>query len=316
MIILFKRTDELSNDELIQIADLYEKIFHEPRSVADHLKQFVNNPFGYSYHSIILDNNTIVGINTYVPVKFLVDNKESLFVNSIDSMVDKSYRDFFAYNDMVRTAYRELKKEGVQFVYGYPNDNAYPVVIKSKLMKNIGKMRIYCLPYRIGGIISGLSIFNPITKICSNGFVKLCGLISRHEKDTFRITKDNLSYNQTRYNRGEYNKVKLKNGVDFFYKIKNHEGVKTAFIIDLSEKSSKSFNLAVKYLLKYHQSDFDLILYTGWLNQSNSSLIKLPRRFEPKNFNLTGKILDSSLEFDGIWDIRNWDTNLSNYDLI
>ena len=44
-----------------------------------------------------------------------------------------------------------MAKNGVSFVFGFPNDNSYPVLLKSKLMREIGKMSIHCLPYRIGG---------------------------------------------------------------------------------------------------------------------------------------------------------------------
>lgn len=102
-----------------------------------------------------------------------------------------------------------------------------------------------------------------------------------------------------------------------YYRIKEHEGIKTAFILDLPEKSSRSFVNAVRYLLKYHSKEFDIILYVGELPFKVTGLIRVPRRLEPKNFNMTGNILDKNvLDPLLIYDLRNWDTNLSNYDLV
>ncbi len=313
-----KHTDQLSSDDLDGIIELFERVFEKKRSKERHMRQFVNNPLGYSYHSMIFDEGKLVGINTYVPVYYTVNGEHMLFANSIDSMVDKAYRDFFAYNDMVKEAYSHMKKEGVKYVYGYPNDNAYPVVIKSKLMREIGKMHTYCLPYRIGGIKPALKAFNPISKIFFRSFAALSSLFASSKVVEFPISKEASSYDKTRYKRGDgqYGHADLGNAV-IHYKITTHEGVKTVFIIDIDKKSPKNFNRAIRYLLKNHSKDFDLILYPGWLPFNNTGMIKLPRKLEPKNFNLTGKLLAKKGEIpEEIWKIENWDTNLSNYDLI
>lgn len=315
---VFKRTNELSSEELDGIVNLFERVFEKKRPKEIHINQFVNNPLGYSYHSIIEDDGKVVGVNTYVPVYFKFLGKNLLFANSIDSMVDKEYRDFFAYKDMVDTAYRGMKKEGVAFVYGYPNDNAMPVVIKSKLMKRVGRMRIYCLPVRVGGVKKGLSILNPLSAAFANAFAMVTGMLASSKADTYPIQKEAVSYNKTRYLRGDgnYGCVTLKCGAIMHYKIKEHEGVRTAFIMDMSVKSPKAFTQGVNWLLKRHGKEFDLLLYPGNLGFKVTGMIRIPRRFEPKNFNLAGKILDKSAVGDELFDIRNWDTNLSNYDLL
>ncbi|MCM1140544.1 MAG: GNAT family N-acetyltransferase [Roseburia sp.] len=318
MEIVFKKTNELSAEELNGIVELFERVFEKHRPEEVHIRQFINNPLGYSYHSMIMDNGKIVGINTYVPVYYRVNGEKILFANSIDSMVDKAYRDFFAYNDMVLTAYKEMKKEGVKFAYGYPNDNAFPVVTKSKLMKSIGRMGIYCLPYRIGGVKTSLGFLNPLSGFFCNLWLGISTCFASDKKFSPMVIKDAESYNATRYQRGDadYGHADLGNG-ELHYKITNHEGVRTAFIIDIDQKSPRNFNRAVRYLLRNHSKEFDLILYPGWLPFGNTGMIKLPRKLEPKNFNLTGKMLAKKGELpEEIWNIENWDTNLSNYDLI
>ena len=131
------------------------------------------------------------------------------------------------------------------------------------------------------------------------------------------IHKEDESYNATRYKRsdGHYGIAKIDD-FTLYYKIREQEGVRTAFIIDVDKKSAKNFNKSLKYLIRKERNNFDLILYPGILPFSASGLICIPRKLEPKNFYMVGKILDNQLKKEDVFSIANWDTNLSNYDLI
>lgn len=318
MEVTVKKSTELSEEEFRQISDLFEKVFEKPRSVELLHRQYEQNPFGYAWLSMLVEDGDIVGLNSYVPSYYIYKGAKLIFANSIDSMVEKPYRDFFNFNDMVRGAYKTMAANGVAFVYGYPNDNSYPVLTKSKLMKDIGKMRIYCLPVHIGGIKPSLKILNPVSELFCRLYAMGSGFFSSSKHNSTVVLKDEESYNRTRYKRGDqnYNIYTFPDGLTVYYKVKNHEGVRTAFLIDLSEKSPKAFNKAIRHIIAKHHKEFDLLLYPGWLNFANTSMFRLPRKLEPKNFNFTGKILDKKVIGSDIWDIRNWDTNLSNYDLI
>lgn len=314
---IVKKTTELNREEIRQINSLFEMVFEKNRSDQEFINQSINNPLGYSYHSMMVEDGVIVGLNSFVPSYYIVKGERMLFANSTDSMVAKKFRDFFNFNDMVTAGFKEMKKDSIKYVYGYPNDNSYPVLIKSKLYKDIGKMRTYCLPLHIGGLKPSMKVLNPVSSILCRTFVSLSGIFSSRKAARYAISKEDSSYNPSRYKRGDgLYSIEEIGGITVFYKIKEHEGVRTAFVIDISEKSPKAFNMAVKHIIRNHGKDFDLLLYPGWLNFLNTSMIRIPRRFEPKNFNFTGRALDKKAFDDTIWDIRNWDTNLSNYDLI
>lgn len=318
MEVVVKKSSELSQEEFKQISTLFERVFEKPRSTDLLHRQYEQNPFGYAWLSMLIDNGKIVGLNSYVPSYYVVNGQRKVFANSIDSMVEKPYRDFFNFNDMIRAAYTTMAANGVDFVYGYPNDNSFPVLTKGKLMKPIGRMCTYCLPYRIGGIKPSFKVLNIFSKAFSRMYSIVSGIMASSLEQNALVIKESESYNKSRYRRSDsnYGHANLGDG-QLHYKITNHEGVRTAFIIDIDHKSPKNFNKAIRYLLKNHSKDFDLILYPGWLPFKNTGMIKLPRKLEPKNFNLTGKMLAKKGDLpDEIWDIRNWDTNLSNYDLI
>lgn len=308
-----KKTTECSDAELKQMNALFNAVFEKERPLEIMLNQYKQNPLGYSYHSMIVDTGNIVGMNVYIPVYFKVKGEKVLFADIVDSMISKPYRDIFNYIDMANAGYKQLKKDGVVYAYGYPNDNAYPVTIKAKVSKEVGKMYTYCLPYRIGGIKNGLAWLNWASISFCKCWVGVSSLIASSKAHPYRIEKDLESYNKTRYKR---NDGAYSFGDGFVYKVINYEGIRTAFLIDVFEKSAKNFCKAVKYIMKKDGKNFDILLYPGHLRFACCGMMKIPHKFEPKRFVLTGKLLDKSIDLDGLWDINNWDTNLSNYDLI
>lgn len=315
---LCKKTFELTSEELTQIASLFNRVFGNDPTPEGLKKGYEATPLGYSYHSIMTDGGNIVGFSAYVPAYYICNGKKYVFAYSGGYMTDKAYRDFFNFHDMVINARKFMKAEGVALNFGYPNDKAFPVMIKGKLSKFVGKMHTYCLPYRVGGVKRNLTWLNWATKAFCRLWVEGCSLIASSRDYEFAIHKDEDSFNQTRYNQseGDYGYAQLKKGYAY-YKIKEYEGVRTAFIIDVSPKSPRNFVDSIKCLLKNHSNDFDLILYPGELPFKVTGMFCLPRKLEPKNFNMTATILDKQiLDEKLVYDIKNWDTNLSNYDLI
>jgi hypothetical protein len=267
---------------------------------------------------MMIDNERIVGCDSYIPSYYLVNGRRLLFANSVDTMVSKPYRDFANLYYMITAVHEYMKKEGVAYAYGFPNDNAYPVYIKSKLMRDIGSLTTYCLPYRMGGIKQQLKALNWLSVLFVNSYVFLISLLAGKKIFHFPIEKEAITYNATRYKRfdSNYNTANYK-GSKFVYKLMEYEGIRSAFLIDVFEKSAAHFNRAVRYIIKNHRKEFDIILYIGQLPFKYHGLLKVPRRFAPKNFHFTGEVLQKNgIDTDLFFNINNWDVNLSNYDLL
>lgn len=307
----------MSAAEKEQLLALFNKVFEKDRSLGVMIRQYTENPMGYSYHSFFVEDGAIQGAITYIPSYFYYGERRMVFVSSVDTMIAKEYRDLYELLELLGNAYKAMKDDGVALVYGYPNDNSYPVYIKSKTMSSIGKMKTFCLPYRIGGVKKSLGILNPLTKLFAWCYVYSVGLFAGSKEALFKIRKEDESYNKNRYHRsdGQYGIAKIRD-FTLYYKVREQEGVRTAFIIDIDKKSARNFNRAVKYLLRHEGKNFDLLLYPGYLPFGNTGLICIPRRFEPKNFHFAAKILNKDLKKEDVLNIENWDTNLSNYDLI
>jgi hypothetical protein len=314
---IVRKTNELTENEQEEILSLFNTIFNRKRPLEHFHNQFVNNPLGYSYHSMMVEDGKIVGCCSYIPSYYLINGKRCLLALAVDTMVNVKYRDFVNFYKMNIAIRTYIKKEGVVVAIGFPNDNSYPVLIKSRLRKDIGSLNTYCLPYRIGGIKRQLKMINWFSIIFVKCYVFFTSLISDSKIHQFAIAKEAASYNATRYKRldGDYHVINRAGG--FVYKLMEYEGVRSAFLIDVFEKSAVNFNKAVRYIIKNHHKEFDILLYVGNLPFGFHGLIRLPQKLSPKQFHFTGNILDNNeVDKDLFFNINNWDVNLSNYDLI
>ncbi|HEX7869162.1 MAG TPA: GNAT family N-acetyltransferase, partial [Chryseobacterium sp.] len=168
MTVIYKKTTELSDVEIQNICDVFSQVFPEhSRSVSDFKNEFLNTDFGYSFHGLLMDGEKIVGSQSYIPFVYLVDGTEKEAGLSVDTMILKEYRNFDNIFDLLSKGHKMLKESGFSFVFGFPNDNAYPLLIKGLREKDIGDLSTYILPYRIGGIKEKLKSFNFISKMFS-----------------------------------------------------------------------------------------------------------------------------------------------------
>jgi hypothetical protein len=313
-----KKTNELTNKEILQITELFNYIFERKVSVHHMRMQYTSNSFGYSYHSMALEGEKLVAHHAAVPQWFWYKGRKMKFARGGDTMIAKPYRDFITFYDVMMNANKSLEDDGFVLGYGYPNDKSLPVCLKGKIARYIGKLNIYCMPYRIGGVKPMLSWLNWLSEVMAWLWLYTCSLFASKKIADFPIHKEEVDYNQHRYQAKERNYGHEEwEGGEMYFRILEHDGVRTAFMIDIMPKSPRNFVSGVKRLIKQHSSEFDLILYPGVLPFKFTGMIKLPRKLEPKNFNMTGKIIDkNAIDVIVAFDIKNWDTNLSNYDLI
>ncbi len=316
--IFVKKTIDLTLKEKQSLINLFNVIFNKNRTIVNFDDQFVNNAIGYSYHVFMMDDGEIVGSISHIPGYYSINEVKHLFLLGADAMILKKYRDFFYYYDMLMSLNEFAKKDGAVLFYSFPNDTSNPILLKAKLSYTIGKLGTYILPYRIGGIKKNLKLLNFLSIIFSWKWIYLMSLISSKKESSFLIKKDNETFNESRYKRmnSDYTIVN-KDNLWFVYKIMNYEGIRTAFLIDVAIKSPRNFNKAIRYIVRKHNSEFDVILYVGNLPFRFTGLLKVPEKYEPKNFNFAALIFDDSkVNKTDIFDIQNWDVNLSNTDLI
>lgn len=319
MDVIYKKTTELSEEEIHQICEVFNQVFQgHTKSISDFKSEFLNTDYGYSFHGLLLNDGNIVGAQTYIPFVYLINDEEKKVALSVDTMILQEFRNFDHIFDLWLKGHKELKSCDFSFIFGFPNDTAYPLLTKGLKEKDIGDLSTYILPYKIGSIKKELSFLNVFSKLASNILVKFSFFSNDQKTKDYKIRKIRKTFDNYRYKwfGGQYNKIEMKDFV-FYYKIKIHQNIPTAFLMDVFPMNKKNFDAAVRYIVKKDSSNFDIVLYIGHLHFNPLSLIKLPKKLQPKTFHFTAKILDKeSINPELLYNVDHWDVNLSNYDLL
>jgi len=315
--LIVKKTTELTSGEIVKINQLFNQIFKQNRTEEIFKNQYLNTPLGYSYHVMLIDGEELVGFHSGIPFYYLNKGQRFIAGLGIDTMTAEGHRDFFNVRDMFVACEKAMKEEGCVLRIGFPNDNSYPVLKKGFKYKDIGKLDTYFLPIRVGGVKSSLRIFNPLSRLFSWFVVQWSRLSNNKANCVYRYQKEHSSFDAIRYKwyNGDY-QVVIKNGTEAHYRVNIHEGVRTAFILDVNPRSKRSFDSVVREVYKRERKSIDLIMYVGHLTFKPMSLIRMPHKIEPKHFNFTCKPLVKDVFDDTLYNIDNWDVNLSNYDLV
>lgn len=312
-----KKTSELTKEEKGQILSIFNEIFEKERTVKEFDNQYFNNVEGDGIHALMKADGVVVGHDAGTPCYYIINGKRVPAMCNVDTMIHPKFRGLENYYDLMKTAFDKYRELGYEIVYGFPNDNAFPLITGIKIMKFVGNLDTYCLPFRVGGVKKNLGFLNWASILFCRSWLGISGLFASKDVSHFMIEKESNTYNETRYKRmdGNYSIISLPE-LDFVYKVEDYEGTRAAFLIDVTQKSAKNFCRAAKYIWKHEKKNCDIVLYVGVLPFGCTGLFKIPRKYEPKKFNFTavlnGKIIDRK-EF---YDIQNWDMNLSNYDLI
>ena len=87
----------------------------------------------------------------------------------------------------------------------------------------------------------------------------ISSLFASKEVTSFKIHKDHESFDVHRYNNENYVILDIGKG-NAYYRVTTHEGVRTAFIVDVTEKSAKNFCKTCKEILKREKKNIDLLI--------------------------------------------------------
>ena len=310
----FTRMGQLIKTEVLKKAHgADERVFIQDESIP--LRAAV-----YALGIIKMDANVVLvpkEIGNFSGNKLQLDHDRFMAALGIDSMVKKEYRDYFNFHDMIVSCQKRLKEDGCVLRIGFPNDNSYPILKKGLRHKDIGRLTTYCMIRNIGAVKPSLAFLNSISRLGGRLQYLISFLSVGKKVYHYKYHKDRESFDAVRYKwfGGDYRKVEKK-GIHFVYKIMPYKGVDTAFLLDVWPLSRTSFEMAVRHIYKHERKKIDMILYVGSLSFTPWGLWTIPHRYEPKHFNFTCNPLTKGYFDESLYDIRNWEVNLSNYDLL
>lgn len=321
MELIVKKTNELTKTEVSEYCQCFSRVFEREKDPTIFLSEFANTCLGYSFHSLLIDTDgSVMGGYTAIPMPFEVNGVRMLFAFGVDLMIDVDLRsDVTNLMSIIKANDKALKEAGVKIFYGFPNDNSYKVNLAFIRMKDICPLNTYILPWQVGDAKKSLKILNPFSYL----FAKMVLLFSKSSNNCnvteYLIHKNQPVFDECRYKwfRPEEYRHYKDSEMTCHWKVSNFEGIKAAFLLDVYPMSQKNFDKAVRIAYQECHKQVGMLLYVGLLPFTPKSMIKVPTKFNPKNFHFVAKILDKSvLTKEQLTNGSNWDVNLASYDLL
>ena len=319
--IVVKKSNQLSENEWSLYTEAFNEVFNK-HYLLNHFKQkYLTTVDNCSYHAILIQNEKIVGSCSAIPYQYFLNNQIIRIALIVDLFILESYRSnpYTVYN-LYKKLKEYLKKKNITLIVAVPNDMAYPYWKNVVKWKDIGCLDYFALPINVANITkNGLKILNRFSKLAATILLTFSRFIISTEKNQkIRINRDIAAIEKQRYT--EDHKI-IKSGKSYFsYRIVNEDNVKACYLIDfynIDKKKRDSFSLyeAVKYIKS--KEEIDLIIFVGKLSFLQCVLIRVPFKMEPKHLYLMTDILipDNIKNTDLIYNMKNWDFGLYNYDV-
>ena len=96
--------------------------------------KYKNNNAGFHKNWILIaranQDNRVGGHYTAIPVYISCNKKSILSAQSVDTLTHVDFRKQGVFTELAKQCYVQLTNDGVDFIYGYPNDNSYPGFVK------------------------------------------------------------------------------------------------------------------------------------------------------------------------------------------
>jgi hypothetical protein len=313
--VVFKTTNQLLESEREQMCSLFLRVFNKNMTMDTFDRKFSYTPMGYSYHGLMLHEETIVGAFSAIPGRYKFFEVERIFSLSVDTMIAPKHRGGGHMLKMANLVHQGLIQDGVPFIFGFPNEPFYPIQKRFLRYEDIGELDYYVLPLSIGAVVRKLRLFNGLSQSlckCALRFSR----IPRASQLRSNIGKVvDAEFERHRYD-ASYNRIQLGEGAECIYKIYEEEGgIRTLYIIDVAPLTPAFLAKAVKHAFEAASGAADIIMYVGKLPSKPAGLWKVPDSRKPRKIRMTGKILIPGSVDNSVFDIKNWCVNLSDFDV-
>jgi len=271
---------------------------------------------GYSYHGLLRHAGEIVGSFSAIPYRYRYFGKELTFALSVGTMIAQEHRGGKDnLKKMAESVYGAMIDDGIPLIYGFPNELYYNHEKRVLGTKDIGRLDYYVLPLNIGNVIQKLKLFNFFSRFGSKIII---GRLRKPQKVKCKFNIDKVSdetFERHRYD-DSYHVIELDNGAKCTYKTYDEvHDARILYLIDVLPLNPDSFEEAIKRIYKAEAKSTDVIMYVGKLPFNPRNLVKAPRFMEPQKIRMTGKILIPELVDDSVFEIGNWNVNISNFDV-
>jgi len=123
---------QLNENNLKDLIPLYKDAFKKNFSIDFFKKKFSTDDYGLKYLGFLAyaPDGTPAAYYGVFPIKIQYKNKTYLCAQSGDTMTHSQHRGKQLFTKLAIETYKFAEKNGVQFVFGFPNKNSYPGFVK------------------------------------------------------------------------------------------------------------------------------------------------------------------------------------------
>jgi hypothetical protein len=316
-------TSELTNHEWDTYVDGYNETFKKKHNKKRFLEKYSNSSDGYSFHALLINENTsVVGACTLIPSVYEKNRVSLKIALAVDLFILPEYRnDSLIFLKFYLKLKKIISKDEIKLVIAVPNLNSYDYWKNIVKFKDIGNLTYWALPVKFHNIKTNFPlVFNHVSMLYSKIILNinfLCSFFynSKDISQSYKIVANN-DFLKSRFN-GDYYHFDHKN-ISIYYSIINEDGVNTAYLLYAKENgvtSLRALVLAVREILT--NKKVDLILFVGTLKIFQFIFARVPKKFTPKRLPLICDILikEDKEKYKDLLNINNWDFGLINYDV-
>jgi hypothetical protein len=313
---VFRKTCQLSRGERDNLRALRLGVFGKDLTEEHFDHRYLHTPLGYSYHGLMIADGSIVGAYNVIPYEYNFFGTRVLFGLSVDTLITKGERGGpFNLSEMAAIVYEAMRSDSVGFIFGFPNEMAYGYVRRVLKWNDIGDLDFYGLPRRIGVVIPKLTPLNGLSRFmaaASLSFPWRCG----KAEASYKIEKvQGAGFERHRYN-GDYDTIAIGDGGKCVYRLYvEKDGVRVLYIIDVYPLRPEFLVEAVRKVYRRNARSADIMLYVGRLPFLPRPLFRVPASKRPRRVRMCGRVLLPDVVDDRVFQIANWNVNLSNFDV-
>jgi len=339
-----------SEKEKIEILELTKKTFgNTDISNSSYFDwQYRNNPNGKAIVILAqddLNDNVIIGTNTIIPTKLLVEQEEILSSLACNVQVNSKYQNQGIFSELLSLMTLEAKNQEIMSLFAIPNDNSFNSFIKE------GSIEIFQLPLLLRPLKFSNYFNSPFKKILKifeffykikvstnnveefNGdfqiFEKLFDKLSKRVSILQKRNSEYLKWRYLEHPTRKYQIYVLKNNDELigYIIIKLHTvnnkkiGVILDYVVDSTTSEKLLKTLIHKALDYFWKNNASVAISTCGSTLLETKLLKeegffnIPSFLKPEPLHFIVKIYDSDEKLKKLTKYNNWFFTFGDYDV-
>lgn len=228
--------DDIQKKSIHISCAIFNKVFTKKIDTAIFYYKHYQNP--HKIPTPLFDDKIdgeIAGINGFMGAKFVIGTNEVFAAQSCDSAVLPQHRGKGVFSRIIHSAEKQCEMDGISFLFGFPNGNSYPRLIKLGWV-HVGDFYRAFLPLNTGELLErkfGKSILTIIAKIINPLFQKKMKIYAKKSTGVDIQIFENCPFVESDYeviNRAEG--IMIKRSAEYYkWKVDNNPSKRFKYIV-------------------------------------------------------------------------------------